>query len=169
MPCSDTHFVPILDEIRAQDTDNPPPEPKPRNWGGRRPGSGAPKGNLNALKHGRSSRYYKELIETLADIPEARDALISIARRQQRMKKKAEAGASALLSQLLERVGDIVLNPESNQIKSNLGNRSLPRTEPPEFCEKREIQSNFRRQKRNPIKRTTGRRGDPCGRPGRGA
>jgi len=34
--------------------------------GGRRPGSGAPKGNMNALKHGKYSMKVKELLE---DIP----------------------------------------------------------------------------------------------------
>ena len=37
-------------------------------WGGRRPGVGAPKGNLNALKHGRFSRYQQTLIEIMIAI-----------------------------------------------------------------------------------------------------
>jgi hypothetical protein len=44
---------------------------KGRGWGGRRPGAGAPKGNLNAMKHGRTSRRQAQLVEALMQVPEA--------------------------------------------------------------------------------------------------
>lgn len=40
-----------------------------RNWGGRRPGAGAPKGTLNALKHGRRSAQLLAIAEVLANDP----------------------------------------------------------------------------------------------------
>lgn len=40
---------------------------KSRGWGGKRPNSGAPKGNINAVKHG---RYSKQLLELLEQVPE---------------------------------------------------------------------------------------------------
>lgn len=47
-------------------------------WGGRRPGAGAPKGNLNALKHGRFSRYQQAFIEALMQVPQTRKIMIAI-------------------------------------------------------------------------------------------
>jgi uncharacterized protein YjcR len=44
-------------------------ENRARGWGGRRRGAGARKGNLNALKHGRYSRYQRELIEAMLQVP----------------------------------------------------------------------------------------------------
>ena len=40
--------------------------------GGRRAGAGAPKGNYNALKHGRNSRRLRELADILALVPHNR-------------------------------------------------------------------------------------------------
>ncbi len=95
MPCSDQHFVPILDELRARE-EAAAPIPK-RGRGGPRPGSGPPKGNLNALKHGRFSTRHKRLLEALLVVPEARDALISIAKRNRQRRRKAEVEAAYLL------------------------------------------------------------------------
>ncbi len=39
--------------------------------GGPRPGSGPPKGNLNAYKHGRTSRQHRRLLQLIAEDPEA--------------------------------------------------------------------------------------------------
>ncbi len=54
---------------------------KPRR-GGRRPGAGAPPGNLNALKHGRRSAQFAQLGALLATLPDASQALLAIARRR---------------------------------------------------------------------------------------
>ena len=51
-------------------------------WGGRRPGAGAPKGNLNALKHGRNSRRQAQLVEALMQVPQSRDTLIALGKAQ---------------------------------------------------------------------------------------
>jgi hypothetical protein len=119
MPCSDQHFIPILDELRMREEDNiknnlrssasnqRPSEPvlsrrsarveglnKGRGRGGPRPGSGPPKGNLNALKHGRYSRRHKKLLESLLEVPEARQALIDMANRNRERVSKAEIEAA---------------------------------------------------------------------------
>ena len=49
--------------------------------GGKRPGAGAPKGNLNALKHGRHSAQLQQLAVTLALLPSVRDTFIKVDRR----------------------------------------------------------------------------------------
>jgi len=88
---------------------------KGRGWGGRRPGAGAPKGNLNALKHGRTSRRQAELLEIIMEIPETRDALIELANRNRRLRKKAEEGYGVLMTRLLEKVAEMVHNQGNGQ------------------------------------------------------
>ncbi len=75
--------------------------------GGRRPGAGAPPGNLNALKHGRRSTQFAELGALLASIPQARDALLGLARRHQLKQRRAEQVAALLLQRLIERAGQL--------------------------------------------------------------
>ena len=52
--------------------------------GGRRPGAGAPKGNLNALKNGSRSRQLRTLIIALMAFPQTRNALLHFSRLEQR-------------------------------------------------------------------------------------
>ena len=80
------------------------------NWGGRRPGAGAPKGNLNAFKHGRNSRRQAQLVEALMQVPETRDTLIALGKRNRRLRRQAEEGAGVLMTRLLENVARITLN-----------------------------------------------------------
>ena len=108
------------------DEDTPTNNPAPtwakiggRNWGGRRPGAGAPKGNMNGLKDGKYSERHRALVAIFASMPEVRDGLLAIAQRRRRQKRLAEAGASELLAGLLQRTGEIVLNPESNHVEAN--------------------------------------------------
>lgn len=49
-------------------------------WGGKRKGAGAPRGNLNRLKHGRQSKLIKKAVEKLAADEELRAFLLFIAR-----------------------------------------------------------------------------------------
>ncbi len=65
--------------------------------GGRRPGAGAPKGNLNGLKHNRYSKQFKGLVETLAAIPEVRDSLKAFSSRKSQRERKAQEQARRLL------------------------------------------------------------------------
>jgi len=69
--------------------------------GGKRPGAGAPKGNLNALKHGRHSAQLQQLAVTLALLPHVRDTFIKVARRRRRQHRTAAKAGHQLLAQFL--------------------------------------------------------------------
>jgi len=121
MPCSDTHFIPILDELRSR----PDPENQTQNQsashprksaansgrrGGRRPGAGAPRGNLNGLKScpepRRDGHYSKQLAQVgliFAANPKIREALNGIARGHQLKQQKAEEVAGLMFARILER------------------------------------------------------------------
>src|SRR3970282_2477638 len=98
MPCSEKHFIPILDELeqRAREAEARAEAEAAarRRHGGPRPGSGPPKGNLNALKHGRYSSRHKKLLESLLEVPDARAALIDIGNRTRARVGKAELEAA---------------------------------------------------------------------------
>ncbi|MFQ5933537.1 MAG: hypothetical protein ACE5KI_02720 [Dehalococcoidia bacterium] len=70
--------------------------------GGKRPGAGAPKGNLNRLKHGRNSRQLQILVDLVAEIPELRDMFLAYHRSLQRKNRQARRAAFDILSQLLQ-------------------------------------------------------------------
>ena len=84
-------------------------------WGGRRPGAGAPKGNLNALKHGRTSRQVQDFIEAVGANPTTRETLAAIARRQRRQRRDAEKVAALLISGMLGRVLASLENNENEE------------------------------------------------------
>lgn len=46
---------------------------------GKRPGAGAPRGNLNALKHGMRSKILKRAITAMAENPELKDLVYAFA------------------------------------------------------------------------------------------
>ncbi len=73
--------------------------PKPR--GGRRPGAGAPRGNLNALKHGRRSRQFAAIGAILSADPTVRDSLLALARRHDDKNARAQEVAGDLLARLI--------------------------------------------------------------------
>jgi hypothetical protein len=64
--------------------------PAPSRRGGRRPGAGAPRGNLNALRHGRRSRF-RDLLATESD------AVALAGRMVARERRVAERHAATLL------------------------------------------------------------------------
>ena len=72
--------------------------------GGRRPGAGAPRGNMNALKSGAYSRQFAELGRLLAADPKIRAVLLDVATRAGRKFKTANEEAAYLLTQWAERV-----------------------------------------------------------------
>ena len=81
------------------------PEPEftlslPKGRGGKRPGAGARKGNLNALKHGRNSQQIEELAQALLSIPSMREVLAAYHRRQQHMERQATKVLRSLLQEL---------------------------------------------------------------------
>ncbi|HUF54241.1 MAG TPA: hypothetical protein VMR52_10770 [Dehalococcoidia bacterium] len=102
---------------------NPAPDPAPKarhpNWGGRRKGAGAPKGNLNAFRHGRYSTQQKALARMLTQIPEARTALLRLADARRRHDTAAAEGASLILAEVLRRLGEFVVKPGNNQLEHN--------------------------------------------------
>ncbi len=71
--------------------------------GGPRPGAGARPGNMNALKHGHHSPRVQQLIALLVSIPETRDALLALTRRQRAQRRRAERTAALLLYETLNR------------------------------------------------------------------
>ena len=97
--------MPVLSP--AEGTSVPNLKHRPSTRGGPRPGAGAPKGNLNELKHGRRSAQFAELGALLASIPQARDALLALARRHQLKQRRAEDVAALLLQRLLEHARQI--------------------------------------------------------------
>ena len=81
------------------------PAPKKKSKrGGRRPGAGAPRGNMNALKSGAYSRQFAELGRLLAADPKIRAVLLDVATRSGRKFKTANEEAAYLLTQWAERV-----------------------------------------------------------------
>ncbi len=68
--------------------------PKPRPRGGKRPGAGAPKGNLNALKSGRYSKRLTALRAALDAMPLTADVLVKMTGRHRR--KPALSGAEGM-------------------------------------------------------------------------
>jgi hypothetical protein len=72
-------------------------------WGGKRPGAGAPRGNLNGLKHGLYSKQFARIGALLARDPKIRDALLDIARRQQIRNERSNEVAALLLTRFFQR------------------------------------------------------------------
>jgi hypothetical protein len=62
--------------------------------GGKRPGAGAPRGNMNALKHGRNSRQLAEMGKIIRDNPKLGQVL-DIMRQQQHIEAEREEEAFA--------------------------------------------------------------------------
>lgn len=71
--------------------------------GGRRPGAGAPKGNLNALKHGRRSRQFAEIGAIFANNPEVRKMLLDLADKQGVKTAKSEELALRIFQGIIAR------------------------------------------------------------------
>ncbi len=106
--------------------------------GGPRPGSGPPPGNLNALKHGRTSRQQQRLLQLIADNPEARDLLTAIARVQRRRRKQAERDTNRLLIALASRLRERALDEAAARYENDRRIPPLPDTDPPTFYTPRE-------------------------------
>jgi hypothetical protein len=70
------------------------------------PGAGAPKGNMNAFKHGRSSKQFERLIQLVAADPNAMDALRNLADGVAGREHRNRREADALLRKLMERIDE---------------------------------------------------------------
>ena len=90
-----------------------PSAPYPRKRGGRRPGAGAPKGNLNAMKHGETSQQMQHLATALALVPGTRKALLRLMARQRRQQARARTVATTILANLLRSTLQLVDNQPS--------------------------------------------------------
>jgi len=64
--------------------------------GGKRPGAGAPKGNLNALKSGRRSRQLKMVIQALVAAPTVRRVMLQLAQQDIRRNPRLRDTIAAL-------------------------------------------------------------------------
>ncbi len=89
--------------------------PEPRSWGGRRPGAGAPRGNLNGLKTGRHSKRLVAIAKGIAAVPEVKDILLEMNRQQRRQQRRAERLAYKTLLQFIGQ-----MPAESNQVLAYL-------------------------------------------------
>jgi hypothetical protein len=83
------------------------PLPPSSRRGGRRPGAGAPRGNLNALKHGRRSRQFAAIGAVIASSPATVEALLALARRKQTHHRRAEEVAADLIVGLFNHARDV--------------------------------------------------------------
>ena len=105
------------------------PTPRRSRRGGPRPGAGAPKGNLNALKHGRRSAQFAQIGALLASIPQARTALLTLARRHGLKQRRAEEVAAVLLQRLLEHAHQIQ-NARLNVQSAIVDRRTIKKSDP---------------------------------------
>jgi len=71
--------------------------------GGKRPGAGAPKGNINALKHGRRSRQIAKLGAIIAASPTANKILLRLADRREMEGQRADELAARIIDQVVAR------------------------------------------------------------------
>ena len=101
--------------------EDPPSDRKKRhpNWGGRRPGAGAPRGNLNGFKHGRRSRQLADAAMVLAANPRLRATLIALANRAGLKQAKAEEIAARFFVNAITR-GIKIENPEQARAITDL-------------------------------------------------
>jgi hypothetical protein len=78
-----------------------------RRRGGRRPGAGAPRGNLNALKHGRYSAQFAALGTLIALNPRLRETILALAQRHNLKAKKAEAATVELFGHIMRHAAEV--------------------------------------------------------------
>ena len=72
--------------------------------GGRRPGAGAPRGNLNAYKHGRTSQTHHHLLELISRDPAAFQIMMKLAEGNRAAEERRFRKAQRLLKQIIDQV-----------------------------------------------------------------
>lgn len=77
--------------------------------GGKRPGAGAPKGNLNGLKTGKHSIRLNAVLAAMAKMPELQEFMLNVERRKARHQKRA---ARLIRAAILELLQDITTRPD---------------------------------------------------------
>lgn len=95
--------------------------PEQSRRGGKRPGAGAPKGNINAVKTGRYSKRLRAVARALNSIPELRDFFLEFQRRQRRGNRKAARLAHQALLEFIASVPD-ANNPIVAYLRHSLRN-----------------------------------------------
>jgi len=97
--------------------------------GGKRPGAGAPKGNFNALKHGRRSAQFAQLGAAIAINPKTREAILNFARRLDGKQESAIQGAIELHARIIEEARKIARGEPSPLERVLLGGKTtgIPR------------------------------------------
>ena len=87
--------------------------------GGRRPGAGAPKGNLNALRTGARSKQLKAVVIALLVIPETRRVLMHFSRMEHRRR--------ALLQDAVNRYARLLQLPSRERTIKAIRHRQNPK------------------------------------------
>ena len=75
--------------------------------GGKRPGAGAPRGNLNAVKTGQYSVRLRAIARALSDVPQVRDLLMETERLQNKQQRKAQRLALQALQDIVSGIPDV--------------------------------------------------------------
>lgn len=94
---------PSVDPGTNQISENPRESAAKKGRGGKRPGAGAPKGNMNALKHGLYSKQFAQVGALIAESDDARETLLQIAEPWGDKKLKADQVASDIVKQVITR------------------------------------------------------------------
>ena len=87
--------------------------------GGARPGAGAPRGNLNAIKSGAYSPNFQSLVDAMAQVPELRDIFLEFRRHELRKQRRARRLIKSIFVRLLLQL-QAHPDPEINQTISAL-------------------------------------------------
>jgi len=98
--------------------------------GGKRPGAGAPKGNLNAFKHGKNSRQYLRLLELTSQDPETSRLLAKVARGNRRQHKRNVADARRIFDGIIRVLNERRVAAESRTSEINRTPSGRPDTPP---------------------------------------
>ena len=75
--------------------------------GGNRPGAGAPRGNMNAVKTGQYSVRLRAIARALGEVPQIRDMLVETERRQNKHQRKAQRLALQALQDIVSGIPDV--------------------------------------------------------------
>ena len=87
--------------------------------GGARPGAGAPRGNLNAIKSGAYSPKFQALVDAMAQVPELRNIFLEFRRHELRRQRRARRLIKSIFVRLLLQL-QAHPDPEINQTISAL-------------------------------------------------
>jgi len=91
--------------------------------GGRRPGAGAPRGNLNAYKHGRTSQTHHRLLDLISRDPEAFALMLKLAEGNRGAEQRRWKKAQRLMLQIIEHLEQQRTTAETRLYEIN---RSIP-------------------------------------------